>query len=261
MPGRSVYGFARRDDTDGRRSLEGPVYYAISNKMPTWSPNCAVRFNVGTLVGRIDSDKKGGMRTTFENIPTTPLTRNSFMNGRAASKGCWGKARTSDAGHKKATACSRQNGSPRRGRCRSSAPCKKRPQHGEEEAATRWHQAVRSLMMREAVDTAALAFRVATARVGQRAPTPVTFGSPLRIVKRQVSGSSIRGSTARLELPVLDNPAVEGWTTGRAGSNSSIEAGAPTTAVGENLNGGGLLPGPWRPLEPGKIQSRLKANK
>jgi hypothetical protein len=74
-PARSVYGHARAISPLLDRPLAGPVYLRSSNHtLPDLVAALDGQIHID-LVGRIDSEKGGGIRTSFEGIPDAPVTK------------------------------------------------------------------------------------------------------------------------------------------------------------------------------------------
>jgi DNA-binding beta-propeller fold protein YncE len=74
-PPASVYGFARAITPLLDNPLEGPVYLRSSNnKLPDLVAALNGQIDV-VLDGRIDSDKKGGLRNSFEIVPDAPISK------------------------------------------------------------------------------------------------------------------------------------------------------------------------------------------
>jgi hypothetical protein len=72
-PAASVYGFAKATTPLLAKPLEGPVYLRSSDhKLPDLVADLDGQIRI-VLAGRIDS-QKGGIRTTFTNIPDAPIT-------------------------------------------------------------------------------------------------------------------------------------------------------------------------------------------
>ena len=73
-PAASVYGFARATTPLLDGPLEGPVYLrSSSHKLPDLVADLNGQIEV-ELSGRIDSNKAGGIRNTFEAVPDVPVT-------------------------------------------------------------------------------------------------------------------------------------------------------------------------------------------
>jgi hypothetical protein len=75
-PSRSIYGRVRAWTPLLERPLEGPVYLAVGfgYKLPALVADLNGQIRV-LLVGKIDSGKKKGIRTTFEAVPDAPVER------------------------------------------------------------------------------------------------------------------------------------------------------------------------------------------
>src|SRR5206468_334409 len=74
-PQRSVYGYARAYSPILDNYLAGPVYLRSSNhELPDLVADLNGQIEVA-LVGRIDTDKHGGIRTTFESVPDAPVSK------------------------------------------------------------------------------------------------------------------------------------------------------------------------------------------
>jgi hypothetical protein len=74
-PEASIYGHARAVTPLLDQPLEGPIYLrSSSHELPDLVAALSgqVKFN---LVGRIDSVKRGGIRTTFESVPDAPVSK------------------------------------------------------------------------------------------------------------------------------------------------------------------------------------------
>jgi hypothetical protein len=75
-PKRSVYGYARAQTPLLDEPLQGPVFLRSSRHE---LPDLVAALRSGKieihLVGRLDSDNKGGIRTTFESVPDAPVSR------------------------------------------------------------------------------------------------------------------------------------------------------------------------------------------
>ena len=74
-PAKSVYGKAVAYSPLLGYALSGPVYLrSSSHKLPDLVVDLDGQINVA-LVGRIDTDKNGGIRTTFESVPDAPVSK------------------------------------------------------------------------------------------------------------------------------------------------------------------------------------------
>jgi hypothetical protein len=74
-PKRSVYGYARAWSPILDYYLGGPVYLRSSDhQLPDLVADLGGQIEVA-LVGRIDTDKHGGIRTTFERVPDAPVSK------------------------------------------------------------------------------------------------------------------------------------------------------------------------------------------
>jgi hypothetical protein len=74
-PPKSVYGFARATSPLLEGALEGPVYLrSSSNELPDLVMGLRGQIDVD-VVGRIDSTKGGGLRTTFDRVPDAPVSK------------------------------------------------------------------------------------------------------------------------------------------------------------------------------------------
>jgi hypothetical protein len=125
-PAESVYGFARATTPLVGAPLEGPVYLrSSSNKLPDLVADLRGQIDVA-VVGRIDSAKKGGIRTTFENVPDTPVT--SFvLELQGGAKGLLENSKNLCAKTYKATVLfNAQNGLSSKGAPPLASACKKR---------------------------------------------------------------------------------------------------------------------------------------
>jgi hypothetical protein len=73
-PAASIYGFARATTPLLDGAVEGPVYLrSSSNKLPDLVADLNGQIEV-VLSGRIDTNKTGGIRNTFEAVPDVPVT-------------------------------------------------------------------------------------------------------------------------------------------------------------------------------------------
>jgi hypothetical protein len=85
-PKRSVYGYAAAYSPILDYALRGPVYLRSSNhKLPDLVAALDGQIDVD-VVGRIDTDKKGGIRTTFESVPDAPVSK-FVLTMKGAKKG------------------------------------------------------------------------------------------------------------------------------------------------------------------------------
>ncbi len=109
-PAESIYGFARATTPLVGAPLEGPVYLrSSSNKLPDLVADLRGQIDVA-VAGRIDSTKGGGIRTTFESIPDTPVS-NFVLELQGGSKGLLENSKNLCAKTYKATALfNAQNG-------------------------------------------------------------------------------------------------------------------------------------------------------
>ncbi len=85
-PAASVYGSAKATTPLLDAPLQGPVYLrSSSNKLPDLVADLHGQIDV-VLDGRIDSNKDGGLRATFESVPDAPVS--SFvLNMKGGKKG------------------------------------------------------------------------------------------------------------------------------------------------------------------------------
>jgi hypothetical protein len=74
-PPRSIYGYARAYSPILDYQLAGPVYLRSStHKLPDLVADLNGQIEVA-VVGRIDTDKHGGIRTTFHSVPDAPVSK------------------------------------------------------------------------------------------------------------------------------------------------------------------------------------------
>jgi hypothetical protein len=85
-PKASAYGFARAFTPLLDRPLEGPVYLrSSSHKLPDLVISLGGQIQID-LVGRVDSTKAGGIRTTFESVPDAFVSK-FVLTMKGGSKG------------------------------------------------------------------------------------------------------------------------------------------------------------------------------
>jgi hypothetical protein len=75
-PAGSIYGFAKAETPLLEKPLEGPVYLGTGygHNLPDLVADLKGQINV-ILHGRIDTDKEGGIRTTFESVPDAEVSK------------------------------------------------------------------------------------------------------------------------------------------------------------------------------------------
>ena len=206
-PAESIYGFARATTPLVGAPLEGPVYLrSSSNKLPDLVADLRGQIDVA-VAGRIDSTKGGGIRTTFESIPDTPVS-NFVLELQGGSKGLLENSKNLCAKTYKATALfNAQNGLTSKQKPALTGACGKHS-HGAKKRKHRAGKHGRS--RREAPpDHPRRARRGGSGRHGRpgrrRASDPDPRRDHARIRQRPGEGDDrSRRQRNGLELPVLD---------------------------------------------------------
>jgi hypothetical protein len=139
-PADAIYGFARATTPLTGAPLEGPVYLrSSSHTLPDLVADLRGQIDVA-VVGRIDTNKKGGIRTTFENVPDTPVS--SFvLELQGGAKGLLENSKNLCAKKYRATALlDAQNGLTSRQKPVLATGCKTRP-HAKKHKKGKKHRA------------------------------------------------------------------------------------------------------------------------
>lgn len=128
-PAASVYGYARAYSPILDYYLGGPVYLRSSNnELPDLVADLNGQIEVA-VVGRIDTDKNGGIRTTFDSVPDAPISK-FVLKMKGGKKGLLQNSTNLCRGSHRATArFTAQNGKELLLRPELKAPCSKKAKH------------------------------------------------------------------------------------------------------------------------------------